>query len=206
MELEKKNSRFALLLIAMLWAVGAQAVVITTPINYTTNYLVGTADVRFSANPATVVIWANYILGMGAGETDNVIYNAMTPQEYDVDYRTHDSMDYNAVLTALDSNRVEDESTDVGAGWDYAFAKYNGQNAGYVLYFLNGEATDLPQYSNDIWTNGQQDKGYALSNYTTFGSRDCCETKLAEPGTLGLMMIGMIGVGASRIRRRRSVK
>lgn len=32
------------------------------------------------------------------------------------------------------------------------------------------------------------------------------ETSLAEPGTLGLMMIGMMGVGASRIRRRRPGK
>lgn len=35
---------------------------------------------------------------------------------------------------------------------------------------------------------------------------ECCGRDLSEPGTLGLMMIGMIGVGASRIRRRRSGK
>ena len=34
----------------------------------------------------------------------------------------------------------------------------------------------------------------------------CCGTNLSEPGTLGMMLIGMMGVGASRIRRRRSGK
>ncbi len=32
------------------------------------------------------------------------------------------------------------------------------------------------------------------------------QMKLSEPGTLGMMLIGMMGVGASRIRRRRSGK
>jgi hypothetical protein len=34
----------------------------------------------------------------------------------------------------------------------------------------------------------------------------CCGMNLSEPGTLGMMLIGMIGVGASRVRRRRSGK
>ena len=80
-------------------------------------------------------------------------------------------------------------------------AKHDGQNAGFVLYFLGGAASTIPGFSDDIWVNGQNE-GYQLSHYTRFGGG----TNLSEPATLGLMMIGMMGVGASRIRRRRSVK
>jgi hypothetical protein len=197
MELEKKNSRFALLLIAMLWAVGAQAITISNPIDYTTTYLVGTAYNGSVPTVANELIWANQILAMGSGETTTLL---------DVDYRTHDTDDYTGVLTS--GVKVDGGSTMIGAGYEYAMAKYDGGSAGSVLFWLGGMAASLPPLSDSIWVNENNGKstGYALSHYTVFGETDCCERQLSEPGTLGLMMIGMMGVGASRFRRRRSAK
>ena len=113
-----------------------------------------------------------------------------------VNYKTNDTFDYSGVLTG--GVQGADDDFTVEAGSQYALAKYDGQNAGYVLYFLGGEATTLPQYSETIWGSGTQ---WALSHYVAFGGGT---TSLSEPGTLGLMMIGMVGVGA--LRRRRSVK
>jgi hypothetical protein len=38
------------------------------------------------------------------------------------------------------------------------------------------------------------------------GTGDCCDRQLTEPATVGLMIMGLIGIGASRYRRRRARK
>jgi hypothetical protein len=191
--MQKSSFRFALLLISMVWAVGAQAMII--PIDYTTSGLVGTADNGGGATSvANELIWANQILALAAGTTE------LDYMSTGVDYRTHDTDEYTGVLTGGVQHQFADDANMVAAGTEYVLGKYDGQNAGYVLFYLGGAASTIPAYSDDIWTN-IQGAGYQLSHYTAFGDGT---TSLSEPGTLGLMMIGMMGVGA--FRRRRSVK
>ena len=137
----------------------AYAVVIDIPIDYTTDNLVGTADPgAAAANIANELIWANQILALAAGTTATIL---------SVDYRTHDTDEYAGVLTDLGAFQDDSGSNSVDAGWDYVLGKYDGQNAGYVLFFLGGEASTIPLFSDDIWVNGANE-GYQLSHWTVF--------------------------------------
>ena len=86
----------------------------------------------------------------------------------------------------------------VGSGWDYVIAKYDGKNAGYVLFYLGGQAADLPQFPNDFWTTSQQ---YGISGWTAF---DVTPTVVPEPATVvaGALLLLPLGVSAIRILRK----
>ena len=56
------------------------------------------------------------------------------------------------------------------SGYDWGFAKYNGKNAGYVLFYLGGAvaSTIIPQYPADLWTTKSDQ--YAISHLTVFNA------------------------------------
>ena len=172
----------------------AFALVISTPIEYTTSNLVGTAYTGTASSPiANELIWANQILALTAGTTTTIIETTGS-----VDYRTHDVDEYAGVLTDIGAFQVGASNTSVAAGAEYVLAKYDGKNAGYVMFFLGGEASTIPEFSDNIWVNGQG-QGYQLSHYTAFGGTT---TKLSEPGTFGLLGTGLFGWVLMRRRKR----
>jgi hypothetical protein len=87
-------------------------------------------------------------------------------------------------------------ATHVDAGWEYALAKYDGQNAGYVLFFLGGAAADLPGDSASIWLNGQG-KGYGISHFTVFDP-----TPTVPDGGTTVMLLGAALSGLALLRRK----
>ena len=144
-------------------AIGSNAyadVIISTPVDYTSANLVGTADPGVAgANIANELIWANQILALAAGTTATIL---------SVSYRTHDTDDYAGILTADDAFQDDSGGSTVDAGYNYVMGKYNGKNAGYILIYLGGQAGTIPLLSDDIWVNGQN-QGYQLSHWTVFG-------------------------------------
>jgi hypothetical protein len=165
----------------------AFALAISSPINYLTPNLVGTAAPGTAASKiANELIWANQILALFAGTTTTILETTGS-----VDYRTHDTDEYSGVLTSIGAYQAGSGSTSIAAGAQYVLGKYAGKNAGYVLYFLGGAASTIPLLSNDIWVN-RQNQGYQLSHYTAFG-RTPPPTSLSEPGTLGLLGVGLFG-------------
>ncbi|MGC3961033.1 MAG: hypothetical protein QM813_24810 [Verrucomicrobiota bacterium] len=59
-------------------------------------------------------------------------------------------------------------TTTIPAGWDFVIAKYDGKNAGYVLYYLGGTSQTIPAYPADYWTANPNK--WMISGWTGFNS------------------------------------
>jgi hypothetical protein len=105
------------------------------------------------------------------------------------------STDYNAVVitSSISQGGAGDQ---VGSGWDYVIAKYDGKNAGYILFYLGGEAANLPQFPANFWTTNPEQ--YAISGWTAFNS-----TVVPEPSTVVAGALLLIPLGVQAFRRLR---
>ena len=144
-----------------------------------------------NSSTSNEIDWANYLLGMVASDT--VTIDGNNPLDgVDEEYATS-STDYNG--TIIDA--FQDTSTSL-TGWtsyEFVMAKYDGQNAGYILFnvadYFAASGSSLPQYSFPIWGDAAQ---YELSHWTGFNAG----TVVPEPGMVGLLAIGLIGVVVAR--------
>jgi len=170
----------------------AFAVVISGPIDYSTSNLVGTVYTgTASSDPTNETAWAQQILDLPA-PTGPVAIGGYIYRTGDVDYSGTLSLGTQMGLTG---------DHEIPAGYEYVLAKYDGKNAGYVLYYLGWEASTIPEFSDSIWTNiaGQ---GYQISHFTVFNARP---PKVTEPTTLSLLGASLIVVGLTNRRRRRLI-
>lgn len=133
-----------------------------------------------NASEANVTAWANHLLSLGANDTD--VFDADGNDTDEETYATGDS-DFNGLLTG--GLRVNGAKPDVGA-FEWVMAKYDGQNAGYVLFHIpTWGSSSIPQYSNDLWlSNPEKQEGYELSNITGYGFRSIPD------GGATVMMLG----------------
>ena len=109
--------------------------------------------------------------------------------------------EYSGTLTAANNSTGTPQGAEhdftVDAGFEYALAKYDGPNGGYVLFFLGGAATALPDPSSPLWGTGGQ---YQISHFTTFNATSVPDGGLTA-ALLGLSMFGL-GVAKRRIGRK----
>lgn len=85
---------------------------------------------------------------------------------------------------------------DIPDGYEYAMAKYDGKNAGWVLFALNDVTTDgIPVSSASIWTNDQEE-GYEISHLTAFNV-----SSVPDGGSV-LAMLGASLLGLAWFRSR----
>jgi hypothetical protein len=181
------------LLVALLVSANAQAVIISSPLGYHTDGLVGTAMSGTSnANETTVTALANQLLAMAAGTTLSL---------GGVDYQTHNTDDYSGTLSVANALRINTSNgSNIAAGYDYVMGKYDGQNAGWILFYLGGEASSIPSFPYNLWTENSGQ--YQLSNLTVW--RSSTTTKVPEPGSLALLGAALLGVAFTRKRPRRA--
>ena len=88
--------------------------------------------------------------------------------------------------------KVDNNSTDV-AGWTWVLGKYDGPNAGYILYFVPDLAGGvIPSDPSPIWGTG----GFGLSHTLRWG------TVSVPDGGATLMLLGAALSGLGLMRRR----
>jgi hypothetical protein len=144
-----------------------------------------------NSNTTTETAMANYLLGLAVNSSDTVDVNSNGIFET---YQTG-SNDYSGTLAGA----FQDDSGALTGwtGYEYVLGKYDGQNAGFILYnvedFLAAFGDSLPEFSDPIWVNGQE-QGYQLSHWTGFNATT---TSVPAPGAaflLGLGLIGLVGM------------
>lgn len=101
-------------------------------------------------------------------------------------------VDYSALLTI---GVKKDGVNIVDPGWDYVLAKYDGQNAGYVLFYIPTYGTTLPAKAAFADWNKPDGDGYGLSGWITFN-----RTTVPDGGSM-VMLFGMALMGLAGVRR-----
>jgi hypothetical protein len=146
-----------------------------------------------NSNVANELAWANYLLGLGANTS--VAYDANGDGNAE-DYTTG-ANDYNGTLSG--GTQIQGGANDV-SGFEWVLAKYDGKNAGYVLFNVADYGTTIPSTSEDLWVN-KRGNGYGLSHFTGFGDRP--PNGVPDAGsTLGLLGLTLIGMGLIRRKAR----
>lgn len=169
---------------AVTFAPTAQAILLTDPGVVGTVTLNGNTD---SANVTTVAGYLNQLLSMAANQTLTI------PLPDGLIYQTG-PVNYNGVVDPATYLKVDNGTGNVPAGYSFVIAKYDGPNAGYVAWALNGAAMTLPIYPAPTFTTtaGQ----YALSGWTAFPG-----PSVPDGGSvLALLAIGLLT--AEGVRRR----
>ena len=165
-------------------------VIITQPLTLQTQFVVGTHDGNLAnASIPVEAAGAQAILDLALGQVSG-------PD------KANTVFDYSG--TILGATGVKDESGGgaIPAGWGYAMAKYDGPNAGYVLYALGGTATTIPVFPYNFWTTNQEQ--YALSHYTVFNPSTPPPPPpppgVPEGGT-GMALLGAVMAGMGLVRK-----
>jgi hypothetical protein len=135
---------------------------------------------------------SNHLLGMPINDTDP------------------DNCDLNGTDTCYetgpnDFSGTVSGGTEVGGGtiagstnFLYVLAKYDGPNAGYVLFHMPTLSGTIPLLPTGIWGN-ENDTGFGLSHYVGFGSVPTPPTPTPDGGaTLSLLGLALAGIGAVR--------
>ena len=176
--------------------------------------LEGMVQGQDGSSVANELIIANQILALVG---INQIVVAVTPpgiecgnganDQSPCEYRNGDN-NYGGTLTGGAQGANDDYTVDeAGAKW--VMAKYDGQNAGYVLFYLpDFGSTSLPQFPWEIWGN-KNDQGFGLSHYTVFqGLNTCtppnCDISVPDGGsTMTLLGSALLAIGFATRRLRK---
>ena len=184
----------AAMLAAVSWSTSAYALTLNDA------GVVGAFSGETVENSATTteLIAAQHLLDMAINSSDP---NGCNLAGTTTCYRTG-SNDYSGTLTGgTQVQNTTNLTTAINAGATYVLAKYDGPNAGYVLFNIAdwiaaNNPDDIPQTSSTIWTNTQE-QGYGLSHYTYFGS----STSVPDGGSTAALL-GSVLVGLGMLRRR----
>lgn len=146
-----------------------------------------------SADVDNVTEWANFLLDLAANRITTTDGN-VPPDNTTENYETS-STDY--VGTLAGGVRVNGATPDITA-YTWVVGKYDGQNAGYVVFnvadYLAAAApgtTTIPEFSYSIW--GTSPDQYQLSNITGYGQ--------VPDGGLTAIILGIACLGLHGFRR-----
>jgi hypothetical protein len=155
----KRLATIAALVVAT-WSFSANA----TALTINDPGVVGTVQDAVPFSDANAQTYINNLLSLGANSG---------PTSIGTETYTTSSTDYNGTVGTVagsgDCTTNPSGCTSVGSGYDYIIAKYDGPNAGAVVYYLGGASMTLPSDSSTIWLNTQS-QGYGLSGWKGFNT------------------------------------
>jgi VPDSG-CTERM motif len=162
--------------------------------------VVGTVEAGTqSSNTTNEAAWANYLLSLGANQTTTADAPGDTNSATE-NYQTGPT-DYNGTVSGGVQGATGDYT--VSGNYDYVLVKYDGQNAGYVLFNMaDWGSSTLPQYSYTIW--GANDEQYQISHYTGFCSTGTCSSVPDGGSTVALLGSALFAFGMLARRLRKS--
>ncbi|HYG33533.1 MAG TPA: hypothetical protein VEC99_02035 [Clostridia bacterium] len=82
------------------------------------------------------------------------------------------------------------------SGYQFAIAKYDGKDAGWVMFHLGGQDANIPTVSHSFWGDPTKEDQYKISNYTLFNP-------IPEPTTVIAGALLLIPFGVSTLRHFR---
>lgn len=191
----------ALCLLAL--AASTSAVTISNPLTLQTQYLAGILNGQpGDSNATTEQVYAQTILDLTLGQKTG-------PAGQEGVFEANTLYDYAGTITfngGQSTAGIDDANNtiDIPAGWGGALAKYDGQNAGYVLFLFGGTASTIPEFPYDLWTT-QTDK-WQISHYTLFRGTGAVTptpfdvTPVPEGGA-GVALFGLVLAGLGLARR-----
>lgn len=156
-----------------------------------------------NSSPEKEKLAAQYLLDMYFGSTDANGYAAGANSCNiigDAGCYATGPTEYTATITGDGVQYLKDYTVD--AGYEFALAKYDGQNGGYVLFYLGGNATVLPAFSAPLWGTGTQ---YDISHHTVFNADVTGKPTpfgTVPDGGSTLLMLGAALGGFGFVRRR----
>lgn len=174
------------------------------PLTYDSPGVVGTIDGIISGGVDEELAFAQALLNLSVGGSiddfsDSPCIGATNNSDIGRCKKANTTFDYSGTLTNLlgDDAKIENpiDQQLVVTGFDYVLAKYDGGNAGYILFYLPDFGNTIPNIPNNLWTStpGQ----FTISHLTRFNE----STTVPDGGaTLGLLGFGLMGLGY--VRRR----
>jgi hypothetical protein len=179
----------------------AFGVTISNPLSLSTQYVAGTLNGQpGDSNPITEEGYAQTILNLAQGGTSGVAPNT---------FQANTAFDYSGTITFNGGQSTVgingDATIDIPAGWGGALAKYDGQNAGYVLFLFGGTASTIPEYPWNLWTTNHEQ--YQISHYTLFRGTGGLTpgTQSVPEGGAGVALLGLVLAGMGFVARRRAL-
>jgi len=122
---------------------------------------------------------------------------------FGVDAYVTSNTEYSGSLSGL-GMKIDGPSGGVGgwgtvSGYDYGFIKYDGPNAGYVLFYLGGAQANslIPDYPANLWTTNSTK--FEVSGITFFNQRGSTNEQIPDTGSsVGLFVVGLTLLAIAR--------
>lgn len=198
------------LFVSQAWA----SIDLDNPISLSTEFVVGiksSLPADGGESDAQRIVWAQQILDLVQGGTLNELDPPDDGRSWE--YEANTAYNYSGTIasggpTNTGPFTLSGDQIVIPAGYDYVLIKYDGPNAGYILYATGGDSAELPQYPWTIWANNQGG-GYGISGWTGYISRqegnEIPEPASAAVWTLmsvccaGMVALGRRGLKSSRV-------
>jgi hypothetical protein len=184
-----------LITIVTLFVMASPAYAVTLSIG--DSYYVGSVTDGIPSNPELEALFINELADLAAGTGDTVCATRTQGQDETYEICNREGGISGTFEDAVVAGNVKVDTDDPGeintAGFTWILAKYDAGNAGSLVWYLGGTVASVTLPTH--W--GQ----YGLSHYTLFNPGPGCCQQVPEPGTLGLLGIGLLGLGFARRRK-----